>query len=75
MCVAQMFPGGLLKPAMHKPPSLLIRARSACSPADGAMCTAKYFTSSPPARACFAVKALPMNARVEIEAVAIRSKL
>ena len=37
--------------------------------------TGKYFTSSPPARACFAVKALPLNAKVEIEAVAIRSKL
>ncbi|KAK9806869.1 hypothetical protein WJX72_005520 [[Myrmecia] bisecta] len=31
----------------------------------------KYFTSNPPARACFAVKTLPLNARVEIEAVAV----
>ena len=43
--------------------------------ADSSLCTAKYFTKDPPARACFAVKALPLNARVEIEAVAIRSKL
>ena len=31
---------------------------------------AGYFTSDPPARAAFAVGALPKNARVEIEAVA-----
>lgn len=32
---------------------------------------AKYFNEDPPARATFAVKALPLNAKVEIEAVAI----
>ena len=29
-----------------------------------------YFTEDPPARACFAVKELPLSALVEIEAVA-----
>ena len=33
--------------------------------------TGKYFPEEPPARACFAVKTLPLNAKVEIEAVAI----
>lgn len=28
----------------------------------------RYFSSDPPARACFAVKTLPLNAKVEIEA-------
>lgn len=34
--------------------------------------TARYFDPEgcPPARACFAVKTLPLNAKVEIEAVA-----
>jgi 2-iminobutanoate/2-iminopropanoate deaminase len=31
---------------------------------------AKYFPENPPARACFAVKTLPLNAKVEIEAIA-----
>ncbi|KAL0051365.1 hypothetical protein WJX82_006297 [Trebouxia sp. C0006] len=31
----------------------------------------KFFPENPPARACFAVKTLPLNARVEIEAVAV----
>jgi 2-iminobutanoate/2-iminopropanoate deaminase len=31
----------------------------------------KYFTESPPARATFAVKELPLSARVEIEAIAV----
>lgn len=31
---------------------------------------AKYFPENPPARACFAVKTLPLNALVEIEAIA-----
>ena len=30
----------------------------------------RYFSSDPPARACFAVKTLPLNAKVEIEATA-----
>jgi 2-iminobutanoate/2-iminopropanoate deaminase len=32
---------------------------------------AKYFTEMPPARATFAVKDLPLGARVEIEATAV----
>lgn len=31
----------------------------------------KYFPEQPPARACFAVKTLPLDAKVEIDAVAI----
>eukprot|EP01139_Manchomonas_bermudensis_P024293 Amastigsp_a842397_95.p1 type:complete len:152 gc:universal Amastigsp_a842397_95:464-9(-) len=31
---------------------------------------ARYFKTSPPARACYAVKGLPMGALVEIEAIA-----
>lgn len=31
----------------------------------------KYFPNNPPARACFAVKSLPLGAKVEIEAVAL----
>lgn len=31
----------------------------------------KFFPENPPARACFAVKTLPLNARVEIEAIAV----
>jgi len=31
----------------------------------------KYFKEDPPARACFAVKELPLSALVEIEAVAV----
>jgi enamine deaminase RidA (YjgF/YER057c/UK114 family) len=31
----------------------------------------KYFTEEPPARATFAVKELPLSARVEIEAIAV----
>ena len=33
-------------------------------------CAGRYFTSDPPARACFAVKSLPLDAKVEIEAIA-----
>lgn len=33
-------------------------------------CAGRYFTSDPPARACFAVKTLPLGAKVEIEAIA-----
>lgn len=33
---------------------------------------AKYFTTDPPARAAFAVKDLPLGAKVEIEAVALQ---
>ena len=33
---------------------------------------AKYFQDDPPARVCFQVAALPMNAKVEIEAVSNR---
>lgn len=33
----------------------------------------KYFQEHPPARACFAVKTLPLSALVEIEAVAVES--
>ncbi|EMD9037410.1 RidA family protein [Salmonella enterica] len=33
---------------------------------------ASFFKVNPPARSCFAVKTLPMGARVEIEAVAFR---
>jgi len=32
---------------------------------------AKYFTEQPPARATYAVKDLPLGARVEIEAIAV----
>ena len=32
---------------------------------------AEFFPAAPPARACFAVKALPLGALVEIEAVAV----
>ena len=32
----------------------------------------KYFPENPPARACFAVKALPLGAKVEIEAIALQ---
>lgn len=32
---------------------------------------AKYFTEQPPARATFAVKDLPLGAKVEIEAIAV----
>ena len=35
-----------------------------------ALCAGKAFPKDPPARACFAVKTLPLNARVEIDAVA-----
>jgi 2-iminobutanoate/2-iminopropanoate deaminase len=35
---------------------------------------AKYFTTAPPARAAFAVAALPRDALVEIEAVALSKK-
>ena len=31
----------------------------------------KFFKENPPARACFAVKELPLSALVEIEAVAV----
>lgn len=31
----------------------------------------RYFQEEPPARATFAVKTLPLNAKVEIEAVAV----
>ena len=31
----------------------------------------KYFPADPPARACFAVKDLPLGAKVEIEATAL----
>ena len=31
----------------------------------------RYFAEAPPARATFAVKTLPLNARVEIEAIAV----
>lgn len=31
----------------------------------------KFFPVDPPARACFAVKALPLGAKVEIEAIAL----
>lgn len=31
----------------------------------------KYFTVDPPARVAYAAKALPLNARVEIDAIAI----
>ncbi len=34
---------------------------------------ARFFTSEPPARSTFAVKDLPKGARVEIEAIAVRS--
>lgn len=34
-------------------------------------CAANYFTDKPPARACYAVKTLPLNAVVEIEAIAL----
>lgn len=33
---------------------------------------ASYFEQAPPARACVAVSALPMGARIEIEAIAMR---
>lgn len=33
---------------------------------------AKYYNENPPARAAFAVKALPMNVLVEIETVAVK---
>ncbi len=32
----------------------------------------KYFPTNPPARATFAVKALPLGAKVEIEAIALQ---
>lgn len=32
----------------------------------------KYFNASPPARACIGVSNLPLNAKVEIEAVAVQ---
>lgn len=32
---------------------------------------AKFFSSEPPARSCFAVAGLPRNAKVEIEAIAV----
>ena len=35
---------------------------------------ARYFNENPPARAAFAVKALPMGVRVEIESIAIKTK-
>ena len=35
---------------------------------------AKYFNENPPARAAFAVKALPMGVMVEIESIAVKSK-
>jgi 2-iminobutanoate/2-iminopropanoate deaminase len=34
---------------------------------------ARFFTDPPPARSTFAVKALPLGASVEIEAIAVRS--
>jgi 2-iminobutanoate/2-iminopropanoate deaminase len=34
---------------------------------------ARFFTDPPPARSTFAVKALPLGALVEIEAIAVRS--
>ena len=30
-----------------------------------------YFGEKPPARVCYAVKALPLNAKVEIDAIAV----
>ncbi|OQX65269.1 MAG: hypothetical protein B5M51_01240 [Anaerolinea sp. 4484_236] len=33
---------------------------------------AEFFTEKPPARSTVAVKTLPLNARVEIEAIALR---
>jgi len=33
---------------------------------------ARYYASEPPARACFAVKELPMQALVEIETIAVK---
>lgn len=36
---------------------------------------ATYFGEIPPARAAFAVKGLPLNALVEIKAVAVKSKM
>jgi 2-iminobutanoate/2-iminopropanoate deaminase len=36
---------------------------------------ATYFTQSKPARSTFAVKTLPKNAKVEIEAIAFAPKL
>lgn len=35
---------------------------------------ARYFNENPPARAAFAVKALPMGVMVEIESIAIKTK-
>ena len=35
---------------------------------------ARYFNENPPARATFAVKALPMGVMVEIESIAIKTK-
>eukprot|EP01017_Pseudomicrothorax_dubius_P039862 TRINITY_DN616_c0_g1_i1.p1 TRINITY_DN616_c0_g1~~TRINITY_DN616_c0_g1_i1.p1 ORF type:complete len:136 (-),score=36.38 TRINITY_DN616_c0_g1_i1:65-472(-) len=43
--------------------------------ADYAACNAAYgkvFTTNPPARTCVAVKGLPRNGKVEIEAIAVR---
>jgi 2-iminobutanoate/2-iminopropanoate deaminase len=35
---------------------------------------AKYFQTDPPARSCIAVKALPLGAKVEIEALAVKNR-
>ncbi|MBW1713096.1 MAG: RidA family protein [Deltaproteobacteria bacterium] len=35
---------------------------------------AKYFSADPPARSCFAVKDLPLGAKVEMEAVAVKTR-
>ena len=37
-------------------------------------CAAKYFTADQPARACYAVKELPLGAKVEIEAYAVTNQ-
>ena len=33
----------------------------------------QYFPGDPPARACYAVKGLPLGAKVEIEAIALQN--
>ncbi len=67
----QLLVQGLLPP-MHQPDLLLISERPHNAGLHSLMtataATGRYFSSDPPARACFAVKTLPLNAKVEIEA-------
>lgn len=62
-------PNYFLAAQTHQHCSMIISLMSS-APESLTYSAAKYFQTDPPARACFAVKTLPLNARVEIEAIA-----